>query len=203
MTLWFSFPTARNARLSWAQQQTIRFMLPPGAEAVVVELCKAAPQQPWEELRAALPLARGGGGAAGGPPDLAELRRALLPAVEGDATLRPAAARLHALQARCQAQLGCLKQAAASYTAAIRLLQQPSAQQGRQAGGQQAEEEAEESQQAQLGQLLVARSAAHEQLEQIESALADAEAAARLRPAPAAALLAVQRLRRACRAKQG
>lgn len=88
----------------------------------------------------------------------------LLPAVEGDATLRPAAARLHALQARCQAQLGCLKQAAASYTAAIRLLQQPSAQQGRQAGGQQAEEEAEESQQAQLGQLLVARSAAHEQV---------------------------------------
>jgi hypothetical protein len=61
------------------QQQTINFILPPTAEAIVVQLAKADGQLQWEALQASVPLAvvptRGGAGGGGaGQPDLAALR---------------------------------------------------------------------------------------------------------------------------------
>lgn len=57
---------------------SIRFCLPPRAEALVVELAKADPQQQWEALQAPAALqARSraaGGGSPGAPPDLTGLR---------------------------------------------------------------------------------------------------------------------------------
>ncbi|KAL4452424.1 hypothetical protein ABPG75_008086 [Micractinium tetrahymenae] len=255
---------------------TIRFCLPPGAEALVLELAKADPQQPWEALQApaALPLACTGG--SGPPPDLRNLRKAVRrqlgrspaaacspctpsPASPSPGVPSPAAAletassmpspavcqallqqaqglaaagqhagaleltaawqaqqagqapaacpalpaaQLHALRARCHMQLGSLKQAAAEFTAAIQLLQ-GQATEGpavleQRTGGQQQAQQAQ-----QLCQLLLGRSSVHEQQEQLEAALADAEQASRLQQtASTAALLAAQRLRQACRARQ-
>ena len=86
---------------------------------------------------------------------------------------------MHALAARCHVQLGCLREAAADYTAAIQLTT---------AG-----------QQAQRCELLLARATLYEQLEQPQAALADVTEAGRLQhPLPPAALLAADRLKRAC-----
>ena len=88
---------------------------------------------------------------------------------------------VHALAARCHVQLGCLREAAADYTAAIQLAA---------VAGEQ---------QAQLCELLLARATLYEQLEQPQAALADVAQAGRLQqPLPAAALLAADRLKRAC-----
>jgi tetratricopeptide (TPR) repeat protein len=87
---------------------------------------------------------------------------------------------MHALAARCHVQLGCLREAAADYTAAIHLA----------TAGQQ---------KAQLCELLLARATLYEQLEQPQAALADVMEAGRLQqPLPATALLAADRLKRAC-----
>lgn len=63
-----------------AQLLSIRFCLPPGAEALVVELAKADPTQQWEALQAApaLPLARATSSPEH-PPDLTRLRWMLRP----------------------------------------------------------------------------------------------------------------------------
>lgn len=96
------------------------------------------------------------------------------------------AAALHALRARCHVQAGAPKQAVAEHTAAIQALM---------AAG------APPPPPNQLARLLLGRAALHESLEQLEAALGDAAQAAALHePATrAAAALAAQRLRRACR----
>ena len=86
---------------------------------------------------------------------------------------------VHVLAALCQVQLGCLRDAVASYTAAIQL--------------------ATAGHQALLCELLLARARLHEQLEQPRAALADVAEAGRLQhPLPHATLLAADRLKRAC-----
>lgn len=110
------------------------------------------------------------------------------------------AAQLHQLRGRCHVQLGSLKLAIAELTAAVGLLQGQSA--GRLAdpkpgtGGEESGEHALD-----LCQLLLFRSSVYEQQEQLQAALADAEQASRLQQHSANALLAAQRLRRACKAR--
>ena len=121
------------------------------------------------------------------------------PALRAAPSLEPA--RLHALRGRSHAQLGDLKQAVSEYSAAIRLL---AGERLEEACHQRAAEpvHAASSELALLVQLLLARASLHEQNEALEAALGDADEAARLqRPPTPTVLLAVQRLRQACRCR--
>lgn len=128
--------------------------------------------------------------AAGQHAEALDITAACLHNVSGlAAAKRQVAVQLHELRGRCHTQLGALREAVGAYSAAIELAE-AAAEVPAAAGSA-------PSAAGQLAQLLLARAVLYEQQERLEPALADAQAAARLRLP--AAVQAAERLRKACR----